>query len=79
MKNKMMMPVDVPANHEAEQGAIGCVALGAYQDAIEAGVDVACWHTAHAPTHWPACDPLNETGQENYAVNVCNTSERVDK
>ena len=59
MKNKMMMPVDVPANHEAEQGAIGCVALGAYQDAIEAGVEFACWHNAHAVPYTTLTPPTN--------------------
>ena len=77
MKNKMMMPVDVPANHEAEQGAIGCVALGAYQDAIEAGVDVACWHNEHARAIWQACGRLDEQGQEINAVNLGNECDGV--
>jgi len=70
MKDKLMLPVDVPANHEAEQGAIGCVALGAYQDAIEAGVDAGCWHNDNARAIWQACGRLDEQGQEINAVNL---------
>ena len=77
MKDKMMLPVDVPANHEAEQGAIGCVALGAYQDAIEAGVDAACWHNEHARAIWQACGRLDEQGQEINAVNLGNQCDGV--
>ena len=77
MKDKMMLPVDVPANHEAEQGAIGCVALGAYQDAIEAGVDAACWHNEHAKAIWQACGRLDEQGQEINAVNLGNQCDGV--
>jgi len=77
MKDKMMLPVDVPANHEAEQGAIGCVALGAYQDAIEAGVDAACWHNEHARAIWQACGRLDEQGQEINAVNLGNECDGV--
>jgi len=72
MKDKMMLPVDVPANHEAEQGAIGCIALGAYQDAIEAGVDANCWHNDNARAIWQACGRLDEQGQEINAVNLGN-------
>jgi len=77
MKDKMMLPVDVPANHEAEQGAIGCVALGAYQDAIEAGVDANCWHNEHARAIWQACGRLDEQGQEINAVNLGNQCDGV--
>ena len=77
MKDKLMLPVDVPANHEAEQGAIGCVALGAYQDAIEAGVDAACWHNEHARAIWQACGRLDEQGQEINAVNLGNQCDGV--
>lgn len=77
MKDKMMLPVDVPANHEAEQGAIGCVALGAYQDAIEAGVDANCWHNEHAKAIWQACGRLDEQGQEINAVNLGNQCDGV--
>jgi replicative DNA helicase len=77
MKDKMMLPVDVPANHEAEQGAIGCVALGAYQDAIEAGVDAACWHNDNARAIWQACGRLDEQGQEINAVNLGNECDGV--
>jgi len=72
MKDKLMLPVDVPANHEAEQGAIGCIALGAYQDAIEAGVDANCWHNDNARSIWQACGRLDEQGQEINAVNLSN-------
>ena len=72
MKDKMMLPVDVPANHEAEQGAIGCIALGAYQDATEAGVDANCWHNDNARAIWQACGRLDEQGQEINAVNLGN-------
>jgi len=72
MKDKLMLPVDVPANHEAEQGAIGCIALGAYQDAIEAGVDANCWHNDNARSIWQACGRLDEQGQEINAVNLGN-------
>ena len=75
MKDKMMLPVDVPANHEAEQGAIGCIALGAYQDAIEAGVDANCWHNDNARAIWQACGRLDEQGQEINAVNLGNECE----
>jgi replicative DNA helicase len=75
MKDKMMLPVDVPANHEAEQGAIGCIALGAYQDAIEAGVDANCWHNDNARSIWQACGRLDEQGQEINAVNLGNQCE----
>jgi replicative DNA helicase len=77
MKDKMMLPVDVPANHEAEQGAIGCVALGAYQDAIEAGVDANCWHNEHARAIWQACGRLDEQGQQINAVNLGNQCDGV--
>ena len=77
MKDKMMLPVDVLANHEAEQGAIGCVALGAYQDAIEAGVDANCWHNEHARAIWQACGRLDEQGQEINAVNLGNQCDGV--
>jgi replicative DNA helicase len=72
MRDKLMLPVDVPANHEAEQGAIGCIALGAYQDAIEAGVDANCWHNDNARAIWQACGRLDEQGQEINAVNLGN-------
>jgi len=75
MKDKLMLPVDVPANHEAEQGAIGCIALGAYQDAIEAGVDANCWHNDNARSIWQACGRLDEQGQEINAVNLGNQCE----
>lgn len=75
MKDKLMLPVDVPANHEAEQGAIGCIALGAYQDAIEAGVDANCWHNDNARSIWQACGRLDEQGQEINAVNLGNECE----
>jgi len=75
MKDKMMLPVDVPANHEAEQGAIGCIALGAYQDAMEAGVDANCWHNDNARAIWQACGRLDEQGQEINAVNLGNECE----
>jgi len=77
MREKMMLPVDVPANHEAEQGAIGCIALGAYQDAIEAGVDANCWHNEHARAIWQACGRLDEQGQEINAVNLGNQCDGV--
>jgi replicative DNA helicase len=77
MKDKLMLPVDVPANHEAEQGAIGCVALGAYQDAIEAGVDAGCWHNDNARAIWQACGRLDEQGQEINAVNLGNECDGV--
>ena len=75
MRDKLMLPVDVPANHEAEQGAIGCIALGAYQDAIEAGVDANCWHNDNARAIWQACGRLDEQGQEINAVNLGNECE----
>jgi len=75
MREKMMLPVDVPANHEAEQGAIGCIALGAYQDATEAGVDANCWHNDNARAIWQACGRLDEQGQEINAVNLGNECE----
>jgi len=77
MREKLMLPVDVPANHEAEQGAIGCIALGAYQDAMEAGVDANCWHNDNARAIWQACGRLDEQGQEINAVNLGNECDGI--
>ena len=72
MKQEMMMPVEVPAKHEVEQGAIGCIVLGAYQKAIESGVDSNCFHNEKARAIWQACRRLDERGMDINAVNVTN-------
>lgn len=76
-KLKLMMPVEVPAKHEVEQGAIGCIVLGAYGDAVEAGVDVNCWHHEKAREIWQACRRLDEQGMEINAINVGNDCKDV--
>ena len=77
MNTKLMMPVDIPVKDDVEQGAIGCVALGAYKDAVEMGVDASTWHNQNAKAIWQACARLDEQGLELNSINIAKEAPSV--
>ncbi|MEK9862794.1 MAG: hypothetical protein VW804_06515, partial [Verrucomicrobiota bacterium] len=66
----MLLPAAVPCAADAEKGAIGACILGAYQEAVGAGVAERHFWGEAAKTAWRAMAELAENGHDINEVNV---------
>ena len=68
--NNLIMHAEIPYSDRAEKGLIGCCILGAYSDAVAAGISERHFHGLNALEAWRIMADLVEAGSDINEVNV---------
>ena len=68
--SNLLMPAEIPFSDRAEKGLIGCCILGAYSDAVAAGISERHFYGLNALEAWRIMADLVEAGAEINEVNV---------